>query len=114
VLKGELPVPYECNSYFIWNAESVTLSFALLAQRYTLRTESDQKVMRLILYKKVTANFLDSNLFPFQVGPFRSNSLLEAFLPSLKALLEVFCEFLQCVVGYGSLDAVNRLEMITS
>jgi hypothetical protein len=94
-------------------------NFIIRTPRPTLhvtdRVWSKSNETDFIFKKKFLLTFLGSNLFPFQVGPFRSDSLLKAFLPSLKPLLEVFfCEFLQCVVGYGSLDAVNRLEMITS
>jgi len=44
--------------------------------------------MRLILLKKLLLKFLHINVIPSQVVPFRSNTPLEAFLPSLEAMLK--------------------------
>jgi len=47
----------------------------------------------------------------FTENPFRSNTLLEAILPPLEALLEVFfCEVLQ-YISYSSLDVADYLRM---
>jgi len=67
--------------------------------------------MRLILLKKLLLKFLHINVIPSQAVPFRSNAPLEAFLPSLEALLEVFiCEVPQ-FVGYSFLNVVGCLKV---
>jgi hypothetical protein len=53
--------------------------------------------------------FLQFNVI-FTENPFRSNTLLEAVLPSLEALLEVFCEVLQ-YISYSSLDVADYLKI---
>ena len=66
------------------------------------------------LKKKVILKMFTYKVTPFKVVSFGSNTLLEAVLPSLEALLEIFfCEVFQSV-GYGSLDTVDRFELMTS
>jgi hypothetical protein len=57
--------------------------------------------------------FLHFNM-TFIEDPFTSNTLLEAVLPPLEALLEVFfCEVLQ-YINYSSLNVVYYLKMMPS
>jgi hypothetical protein len=57
--------------------------------------------------------FLQFNVI-FTVDPFRSNTLLEAVLPPLEALLEVFfCKVLQ-YISYSPLDVADYLKMTSS
>jgi hypothetical protein len=58
--------------------------------------------------------FVYYNAIRFKVVPSESDTRLETVLPLLEALLEAFCcHVLQCV-GCGSLDVVERLEIISS